>query len=76
MEEKEVSINESKSEIEVGMRATSASCYDCASWTILFFHLLSPPPSSFLTIADCAACLPYLFHAFPPPLPYYLRVRQ
>ena len=45
------------------------------TWTIFFFHRLSSP-FSLLTIADCAPCLPYLLHAFPPPLPYYLRVHQ
>jgi hypothetical protein len=44
----------------------------------LSFSSTYSPPSPFflLTIADCAPRLPYLLHAFPPPLPHYLRVHQ
>ena len=42
-----------------------ACCYDRASWTIFFLHSYSRSPSSLLTIADYAPCLPYLLHALP-----------
>ena len=78
------------------------SCYDCASWTIIFFHLLSPPPfPSYCTMDTLPSLLvialswtylliprlgqdalrtvhpsPYLLHALPSPLLYYLHMHQ
>ena len=64
--------------------AAETTCYDRASWTIIFSFTYSPPPlycatdtfPPLLAALQTVRLLPYLLHALPSPLPYDLHTHQ